>query len=395
MMSARLVAIAGAAFVSLGPLSMSIYTPAMPSIAEAFAVDEGAVQFTLVAYFFGFSFAQLACGPLADAFGRRIVLQLFLATYIAGSALALAATSIDGLSAARLIQGIGAAAGITVTRAIVRDLFDDERAGQVLGSVGTMLAILPAFAPGLGGLLLTVAPWPGLFVLMIAFGVFLLLLCTFCIEETNPEPDRRKAAPVQVARTYARLLGRGPIVASMSIAACSIGCIYMLSTVLAFVADADLGLSPAQFGAAMLLQSAFYTLGALLARRLLRHRSAASLVLPASLLMLAAGLLLAVNAARGFDSLAAVFLPVGLYAFAVAMATPGFTVQALRNTSKEAGAASALLGFSQLGGGFVGGLLVTLFPSPSSALGTLPLLMAAIACLSQLYVLREARSGRV
>ena len=127
LMSERRVGLIGGLLTAIGPISMALYTPAMPAIVEAFGTTEAMVKLTLTLYFGGFAGAQLVAGPLSDALGRRAVTYGFMGIYCAGSLAALLAPSVGLLMLARFVQGVGASAGVAISRALVRDLFEGER----------------------------------------------------------------------------------------------------------------------------------------------------------------------------------------------------------------------------------------------------------------------------
>ncbi|HQS45066.1 MAG TPA: MFS transporter, partial [Xanthobacteraceae bacterium] len=120
VMSQNRTAIIGALIVVIGPLSMSLYTPALPALVHAFNSTPSAMKLTLSVYFCGFAFSQLLCGPLSDAFGRRPAALGFFAIYVAGSLVAAFAPDMVWLVVGRGLQGIGVAAGPAISRAIVR-----------------------------------------------------------------------------------------------------------------------------------------------------------------------------------------------------------------------------------------------------------------------------------
>ena len=167
-MSPARVAMLCAAMVAIGPLAMALYTPAMPIIAAEFGAGAEGAKLTLSAYFAGFALAQLVAGPLSDAIGRKATLYVFFALFSAATIWAVGATSIEGLIAARALQGVGASAGIAVSRAVVRDLFTGDASSKIMNAIGLMLAIGPAIAPTIGGLTLQVAPWQAVFALIAA-----------------------------------------------------------------------------------------------------------------------------------------------------------------------------------------------------------------------------------
>ena len=144
----------GAMLVAIGPISMALYTPAMPELVRAFNTTEPMIKLTLSLYFGGFAVAQLLAGTLSDAFGRRKVTIAFMMIYLIGSAMAAFAPTVGVLLAGRLIQGMGAAAGMTVSRAIVRDQFTGNKAAGIMNLIGMLLAIGPAFSPTIGAVML-------------------------------------------------------------------------------------------------------------------------------------------------------------------------------------------------------------------------------------------------
>ena len=106
-MSARRTALLGAGLVAVGPISMALYTPAMPTLAEVFGTSDAAVKLTLTSYFAGFAATQLICGPLTDAFGRKPVTILFLGIYLVSSVLATFSPTVEFMVFARALQGVG------------------------------------------------------------------------------------------------------------------------------------------------------------------------------------------------------------------------------------------------------------------------------------------------
>src|SRR5690606_3116712 len=115
--------------------------------------------------------AQLVCGPLSDGLGRRPVIVGFMVIYVLACLLILFTPTIELMLAARVLQGIGAAMGIAISRAIVRDVFADARSFRIMNLMGLFIAIAPAIAPAIGGLTPEAAHWPSLFVLIAAAGM--------------------------------------------------------------------------------------------------------------------------------------------------------------------------------------------------------------------------------
>jgi DHA1 family bicyclomycin/chloramphenicol resistance-like MFS transporter len=358
----------GAMLVALGPISMALYTPAMPELVAAFDTSLAAVKTTLTAYFAGFALAQLVCGPLSDGYGRRPVLIGFLAIYTAASAAAALAPTIELMTLARLIQGTGAAAGVAISRAIVRDGFTGQPAARIMNTIGIWLALGPALSPILGAVLLVTAGWPAIFAAMVVYGVALLGIVAFRLPETNALRDPVRASPKGLMRAYRRLALDIRFMLPAAILGLTIGSLYANATMLPFVMIERAGLSPTDYGFAMMIQSGSFNLGGLVAPRMLGRIDATRLVLPGLALCALGGVMLSISLAIWPPSVPSVMGPIGVFAFALALVMPALTTGALAPFAAEAGAASALMGFFQMSGGVLGSAAASLIGDPVIAL---------------------------
>nr|WP_284145520.1 multidrug effflux MFS transporter [Xanthobacter aminoxidans] len=378
-MTEREVSIIGGMMVMLGPVSLSLYTPALPTLVEVFGTSIATVKLTLTVFFFGFAVSQLVCGPLSDAYGRRPVALGFFGIYLSGALVAMLAPTIGWLVAGRILQGIGAAAGIALSRALVRDQYTGQASARVMNLIGTILAIGPAVSPTIGGLLLGTFGWHSVFVAMTVFGLSLMLVLVLRVPETNRTPDRRLAAPRAVARSYRRLLSNRSFMRAALTAGCALGGIYTLAAAVPFLLIDRVGLSPTGFGLAMMMQTGAFMLGTLIVRPLLNRYKAQQLILPGLLLVLTGAIIMAVGTHVVGLSTLSVMLPISFWACGCALLLPGCTTNALAGFGSIAGAASALTGFVQIGSGFVGTSLSALLPSPLIAMTMLVPVMAVAA----------------
>ncbi|WP_237153240.1 multidrug effflux MFS transporter [Oryzibacter oryziterrae] len=366
-LSERHVVILGSILIALGPISMSLYTPAMPAIATAFGASTSAVKATLTFYFAGFAFAQLVCGPLSDAFGRRPVAIGFLAIYVLGSLGAVLAPSVEILTLARLVQGIGAAAGTSISRAIVRDNFTGEASARVMNTVGIFLAIGPALSPTLGSLMMLVADWHAIFWLMVVYGVALVATVLVFFPETNANPDPARAKPLELARAYGQLITDRRFATPALAMGIGVGGLYALGTMLPFLVIELAHLTPQQFGFGMLAQSLSYIGGGIATKLMMRHMRAQKLVLPGLILCATGGLAMTASALWLTPSYLSVMGPVAIFAFALALFMPDLSTRALAAFPDKAGAAAALMGFIQMGSGFAGSGAAALIGTPLTA----------------------------
>jgi len=364
LMSARRTSLLGAGLVAIGPVSMALYTPAMPALAEAFGTNDSLIKLTLTAYFLGFAFTQLICGPLADAFGRKPVTQIFLSLYLISSVMATFAPDVTWMLVARTLQGVGAAVGIAVSRAIVRDQFTGQTSAHIMNSIAMMLALGPAISPTIGGFVLELFGWHEIFWCMVIYGLGLMLAVGLFQRETNPNPGTHHLDPKRLSANYTALLKEPGFLRPSLLVGFSLGNLYTLTTVLPFILIYEVGLSPSAFGLTMMLQSGAFIFGTIITGRLLKSFDASRL-LPfgmAGLILSAISMVLAL--ALVAPSLISVMGPVMLFAFSLAFVLPASFTMAMQGFPHIAGAASSLMGFLQFGGGILGSLAVAAIGDP-------------------------------
>ena len=381
-MTERRTALFGALLTAIGPLSMAIYAPAMPELVRAFTTTDAAIKASLSFYFGGFAVAQLLAGAASDAFGRRPSSFVFLSIYLAGGMLACFAPSVEWLLAGRLVQGIGASVGMTVARAIVRDQFTGVEAARIMNFIGMILGIGPALGPTIGGLMLQFFGWQAVFLVMIGLGLCALFIVFRMPETTTPDPTR--ARPGMVLSTYGRLAADPRFLLPSLITGGAVGALFAQATMLPFILMGMVGLTPPQFGLAMILQSGFYFLGSV-ALRLLARWLGTHGAITAGLCFCGAGALLMALLSRFTEpSLMTVMLPVSFTSFGIALLTPQTITMALAPFPDVAGFASAMMGFMQMMAGFLAGLAGALFASPLIAYGSILPAMHVVAIFSYL-----------
>lgn len=383
VMSERRVGLIGAMLIAIGPISMALFTPAMPELVKAFDTTEAAVKMTLSLYFAGFAFTQLVCGPLSDGFGRKPVTFAFLSVYLVASLLALVAPSIEFLILARFLQGVGAAVGLAMSRALVRDLFTHETSARIMNLMGLILGIGPAAAPTIGGLTMELAGWHAIFMLMFAAAVAIMVV-VHCFMVETVERDLSRIRPRALARSYRTLLTTPYFVLCSLVLTGTVGALYTQATVLPFILMERVGLTPTQFGMSMLMQSGMFIIGAVAARWLLPRMRAARLV-PIGLGCVAIGsIALAVGLRLYEPTFLGVLGPVGFYAFGIAFVMPAMLTAALAPFPHIAGSASAMSGFFQMGGGLLGGLVCSMMAEPVTAMATVIPALGLLAIVSWL-----------
>lgn len=389
-MTERRTSLLGALLTALGPIAMAMYTPTMPRLVDVFSTDEAAIKMSLSLYFAGFALAQLVGGPLSDAIGRRKATLLFLTIFVAGSLIAAFASDITWLLAGRLVQGVGASIGAAVARAIVRDQFTGAEAARIMNAIGIMLAIGPALAPTMGGVLLAALGWQSVFFALLGFGL-LAAVCVFFLLVETAEPRQGAVSAARLGGNYVRLLLDLRFASGSLVLMGTIGALYAQSTMLPFILIRMVGLSPTQFGIGMLAQTGSYFLGSVALRyaapRFGGHGSAKlglGFTIAGAVSMLLSTHLIS-------PTYASIMLPVALCSFGLAMVSPHVVTATLAPFPDRAGSASALMGFIQMGGGFLAGSIAALVGTPLEAFGLIIPAMELVAVASYAVLVAVSR----
>ena len=178
---------------ALGPLSIDMYLPALPRLAVDLGASDSTVQLTLTAFIVGLAVGQVVAGPLSDAYGRRVPLLIGLALYVVGSVAAAVSPDITLLIISRAVQAMGAAAGLVISRATVRDLFSGKAMTKFFSMLMLVNGLAPIIAPLLGGQLLNFTTWRGVFVVLTGFGVLLLVVVAVAMPEPLAVGNRTPA----------------------------------------------------------------------------------------------------------------------------------------------------------------------------------------------------------
>jgi len=377
---------------AVGPMSIDMYLPAFPNIEAEFHAAPGAAQLTLATWILGLSFGQLLTGALADRFGRRLPLLCGTAVYTFASIGCATAPSIGWLAVWRFMAAIGGSASMIVPRAVVRDISEGHEAARLMSRLILILGVAPILAPSLGGLVLQMASWRGIFWITAAYGLIGLLLSAWLLPDTL-EPVRR--VHLRLANMLARygqiLRERGFLTHTLMLASASFALFaYLGGSPTTFIGTYHL--TPGRFAIVFGAVAATYVLfsqGNVYATR--RLGLDLTLRVASSLYLVLAALLLGLTlSGRGNVLSMAVVLALtqGLTGFI----SPTATVGALAHHAAHAGSASAVMGTLQFLIGCSSGFLIAWLtngtPVPMAGL------MAAGACSMKLADLcRPRRPG--
>ncbi|MFC5379461.1 Bcr/CflA family efflux MFS transporter [Aquipuribacter nitratireducens] len=386
----RMVLVLGA-FVAVGPLTIDMYLPALPTIAAELQTTEAAVQLTLTGTLVGLALGQLLIGPLSDAVGRRVPLLAGTALHIVSSLLIVLAPDIVTLGVLRVLQGVGTAAGAVVALAVVRDLFTGRAAATMLSRLFLVMGAAPVLAPTIGGELLRFTSWRGVFVALAVYGVALLVLGSMALQETLPPERRRSSRPLATLRTYRGLLSDRSYVGLVLVAGLSMAALFSYVAGSSFVYQGEFGLDEQQFGL-LFGAGAFWLIAATQLNPVaLWWFSPAQLLLAGVVAGTVAGGVLLLLALTGAGGLVGVVVPLWAVLFAAGLALPNAPALALTRHGEAAGSAAAVLGAVQFGVGALVSPLVGLLGNDAAAMGAVIVTALTIALVVLLVVVRPWR----
>jgi DHA1 family bicyclomycin/chloramphenicol resistance-like MFS transporter len=335
-----------AALSMLGALSIDAYLPALPSIAQHFSVSLAACQQTLSVYLFAFAFMSLFYGTLSDSFGRRPVILGSLIVYFLSSLGAGISTSLEQLIFFRLIQGLSAGAGSVVGRAIVGDLLTGAEAQRAMSYISVVFGLAPAIAPVLGGWLQASFGWRSIFGFIALFCLILLAICLRWLPESLKREARHAFHFQVIVSNYWSVARHGEFIfRSLALALSFSGVMLYIAGAPSFVMDV-LHLPVTSFGWLFIPLIGGMTLGSMVASKVSHRWKPASTIFIGYGLMSFSAVVSVVYSLLCAVSIPWVIIPLSLYSFGMALASPAMTVQTLELFPKVRGLASSLQGFT-------------------------------------------------
>lgn len=371
-----------AALMALNALSIDIMLPALPDIGREFTLsNDNDRQFIVTLYLAVFGVSQLIYGPLADAFGRRVVLLSAFGVYIAGSALCVFATSFELLLAARALQGLGAGATRVISVTVVRDLTEGRRMAQIMSTAMTVFMLAPIVAPSLGQLILFAGPWRLIFGVMLVFAIGVFIWTWVRLPETLRPETTTPFQPRAIARVYFQALRQrlfaGYLIASMFASAALMA--YITASEQIYVEVFDIG---AAFPLAFAIVAIAISVGTFVNSRVVMRLGMRRLSHTALLYFIIFGALLALAAASGFANFWVFLLLLCITFGTFGLIVGNFNALAMEPMGRTAGSASALYGaLTGIGSAGIATLIAHQFDGTILPF-TIGLVLAGLACLA-------------
>ena len=368
-----------AGLAALGALATNIILPAFPRIGAELAISSPELGLLLSSFFVAFALGQLVAGPLSDRFGRQPLVLGGLAVFAAGSVVCALAGTLPVLVLGRVIQALGACAASVLSRAIARDLFDGEALGRALALTMIAGAAAPGFSPLLGSILAGLSGWRITFLVVAAFGVVLALHYSSRVGETHPVDRRTPLALSAVASTYGRLAADPRFLLPALAVSLVIGGLYSFFAAAPGVLMNELGLTAFQLGLSFATTVLIVFVAGFLAPRLAHRWGQRTVSMIGLFIALAGGVaMFAFAAAPAFMTFT---MAIALYLFGMGLINPLGTAIALHPFGRQAGLASALLGFLQMSCAAIGASLASALPLPPSVSLAVVLTTASVLAL--------------
>ena len=386
------------ALTALGPFTIDLYLPAFPVLQQDFHTTAAAIQLTLTGTMIGFALGQLIVGPLSDKVGRRRPLLAVTALHVIASVGAALAPDLTLLAIARVLMGMGAAAGGVVAMAIVRDLFGGRRLVVMLSRLALVSGVAPVIAPLIGSALLAVMPWRGIFVVLAVYGAVMLVSAIALVPETLPKARRGAAGGATVLQRYRSVFSDRVFVGVLIIGGMTFSGLFSYLSSSSFLFQEGYGFDAQQYGLLFAVNSLGVVLGVQTASRLAARFG------PQWVLAFSTGVLvLASLAIIVFDQLGLGLWPT-MAALFVFMTACGFTfpcvqVLALDRHAAAAGTAASIIGACNFGvAGLISPIVGWIARDAGITATTMASVMvgcAVIGCLSLWLIVRPRTVERL
>ena len=337
-----------AALTAILPLSIEGMSPVLPSLTSALAVPRADVAAAMSSFVIAFAAAQLFCGMLADALGRRPVIFGGLILYIAASLLGAMSTSFIMVVTARALQGLGCAALALLARTIVRDLLARTDAARTLALVGAIYGPVPTLAPLLSGGLVMLLGWQAPLLAMAAICAMVGLASLKLLPETLGPDERLPLNPRGVFRSLGELARSRKLLAFVFANSFAYSVLFMFSTVAPQVIVGRFGESAGHYSIMLAISTLGFVFGSLISNRMIRTHSLEATVRLGTVIQLGAGTAMIAGTLIWPGAWEALVLPEIVFTLGWGVVQPQMQAGALSLHPRAIGQASALLGFGQL-----------------------------------------------
>lgn len=340
----------------ISPFAIDMYLPAFPQVAHDLNVSNATIALTISSYFIGLAFGQVFYGPLLDRYGRKKPLLAGLAIYIVASIACALAPDINSIIAFRFIQAIGGCAAGVASLAIVHDFFPVESAARILSRLFLFIAVSPLLAPSVGGMVALTIGWRAVFFILGGIVIAIFALIATQLPESHKPDAGISLKPWPIIVEYFTIL-KHPRFATYALTGA-----FSFAGLFAYVAGSPIifmdgfHLSPRMYSGMFALLSTGFIGGSQLNVSLLKHWRSEQIFKPCLALQMIVSVIFAASTYLGWCDLIPTLVLFYLFLSVTGIICPNAAALAMEPFNKNAGSASALLGFLQLG---IGALIST------------------------------------
>jgi DHA1 family bicyclomycin/chloramphenicol resistance-like MFS transporter len=336
------------ALAAIAPFSIDMYLPAFPAMAQDLHTDIAQVGLSLTSFFIGISVGQLLYGPLLDRIGRKKPLLFGLVLYTLASIGCAFAVNGRWLIALRLLQALGGCGGMVAVRAIVRDIFPIQDIAKIISTIMLVMGIAPIIAPTAGSAVMTTLGWRAIFYALAVFGAILIVAVVIALPESKQPDPSVSLRPAKIFGEYFSVLKQPQFLAYSLCGGLGAAGMFAYISGSPFVYIKLFGISETHYGWLFGLNAFGLIFGSQLNRFVLRRFSSQQAITVISSLQASLGVLLIVYSTLGHFQMIATLVLISGYLFLQGFLYPNTTALALIPFEKNAGAASAMMGFLQM-----------------------------------------------
>jgi len=370
---------------AIGPFAIDMYLPALPTIGQSLNADIKSVQLSLMLFFVSFGGFQLVFGPLSDMYGRKLPLYIGLALFAVGGVGCALAPDITTLNIFRFIQGIGACAGMVISRAVVRDLHTGIDAARMMSLLMLVFSISPILAPLTGSIVIELADWRAVFWVVTVAALAGIVMIATMLPETRPKALRVESGVGSALSAYRLLFSDANFLALTFIGGFGIASFFVYLANSPFVLIGHYGLTPTLYSVFFSINAVSFFAVSQFTGKLADRFGLTRVVRIAVVGYFAAITALFVLFALGVDRLDVLAVLMFIGCGFLGLVIPTTAVLALEEHGEIAGTASALMGTLHFAAGAVAMAVVGLFVDGTA----FPMVAGISACALITFVLAQ------
>jgi len=374
-------------------ISIDMYLPSLPSIAQGFHAPQGAAQGTLAAFFAGLAIGQFFYGPASDRWGRRAPLFAGVALYAIASAACALAPSLETLIVARFLQALGGCAGPVIARAIVRDRFDHRQSARILSQLMLVMGIAPIVAPLAGGALLSFGGWRAIFWVLTGFGFLVGVWMYFALGESRSVATAAQARDEHPLRAYQALLGQRRLLGYILAGAFNGAALFAYITASPSLLITTYHIPAAAFGWVFGANAVGLIGMSQVNAHLLRRHMPEEILIRSRAVSIAFAAVLALDAFTGWGGMWGVLIPLFFVMSSFGLVGANTQAAGMSVDPLRAGSISALMGGASFGVGAVVAALTGVLQDGTARPMAAVILGAVLASSAALYGVARPKAG--